>query len=147
MPVTPSIPFDDASRIVAAGIRLARARQHAPLTLVVLDRGGYLVCAEREDDSGILRFEIAFGRAWSCLALGHSARFVEETPAKNAPLGLEALAAAAGGRFVPGPGGMLIRDEAGRLRGALGVTGDSGENDERVGVQAIAACGFKADLT
>jgi uncharacterized protein GlcG (DUF336 family) len=140
------IDLDSANRIIETGIRLAREHNHLPLTLCILDRGGHLVSFQREDNSSILRFEIAFGKAWGSLGLAHSTRFMEKVMANNRPHFLDSLAAASGGRFVPALGGILIRDAEGRIQGALGLTGDTGENDEMVGVEAINACGFRADL-
>jgi uncharacterized protein GlcG (DUF336 family) len=142
-----NIDLDTANRIIEAAIGLARKHNHLPLTCCVVDRGGYMVSAQREDDSSTFRFEIAFGKAWTCVALGHSTRFVEDKMSKNRPHFVDALAAASGGKFIPALGGVLIRDrDSGKIIGALGVTGDTGENDEIVAVQAIEQCGFKADL-
>ena len=143
-----TIDLDSANRIIATGIQLRREHGHQPLTFCVLDRGGHLVSAQRENDSSIMRFEIAFGKAWGSLALGHSTRFQEVTMSKNRPHFLDSLAVVANGRFVPALGGVLIRETgSGTLLGALGVTGDSGENDEQIAVAAIEKCGFKADLS
>lgn len=141
------IDLETANKIIAAGIRLRREHKHLPLTFCVLDRGGHLVSAQREDESSIMRFEIAFGKAWASLGLGHSTRFMETVMAKNRPFFLASLTGAADGKFVPALGGILIRTQAGELVGALGVTGDSGENDEIIGCKAIEECGFKADLS
>lgn len=142
-----TIDLETANRLIATAIRLARKHGHLPLTYCVVDRSGHLVSAQREDNSSTFRFEIAFGKAWTCMALGHSTRFVEDRMTKNRPHFVDSLAAASQGRFIPALGGVLIRDRGdGELVGALGVTGDSGENDEAVAVEAIEACGFKADL-
>lgn len=141
------ISLASANQIIEVCIRLSRERQYLPMTFCILDRGGHLVTAQREDNSSIMRFEIAFGKAWSCLAIGHSTRFMEETMVKNRPHFLDSLAATSGGRFVPCMGGVLVRDAAGTLLGALGVTGDSGANDELVAVDALTFCGFKPDLS
>jgi uncharacterized protein GlcG (DUF336 family) len=106
-----------------------------------------VVSAQREDNSSTFRFEIAYGKAWTCVALGHSTRFVEVTMTKNRPHFVDSLAAASHGRFIPALGGVIIRaHEGGELIGALGITGDSGENDEAVAVEAIKECGFTPDL-
>jgi uncharacterized protein GlcG (DUF336 family) len=140
------ISLAQANRIVETGLRLSRERGFKPMTFCVLDRGGHLVAAQREDDSSILRFEIAFGKAWSCLALGHSTRFMEEKMAANRPHFLDSLSATAGGKFVPCIGGVLVRGAEGRIVGAVGVTGDSADNDEAVAMEAIRACGLQPDL-
>jgi uncharacterized protein GlcG (DUF336 family) len=141
------IDLDSANRIIETGIRLAREHKHLPLTLCVLDAGGHLVSFQREDHSSIMRFEIAFGKAWACLGLAHSTQFMEKVMARNRPHFLDSLPAASGGKFVPALGGLLIRNAEGSIVGALGLTGDTGENDEMVGVEAIRACGFIPDLS
>jgi len=142
-----NIDLVSANRIIKTGMAIARRHKHLPLTFCVVDKGGYVVSAQREDDSSTFRFEIAFGKAWTCTALGHSTNFVEKKMTKNRPHFVDSLAAASGGKFIPALGGVLIRDRAsGKIIGALGATGDSGENDEAVAVEAIEQCGFKADL-
>jgi uncharacterized protein GlcG (DUF336 family) len=141
------IDLASANKIIETGIRLGREHKHNPLTFCVLDRGGHVVSVQREDNSSIMRFEVAFGKAWGSLALGHSTRFLEDQLAKNRPFFLQSLTAASGGKVVPALGGILIRTQEGELIGALGITGDTGENDEMVGCMAIEACGFKADLS
>jgi uncharacterized protein GlcG (DUF336 family) len=137
-----------ANRIIETAIRVARRAGHMPLTFCVVDRGGHMVAAQREDDSSTFRFEIAFGKAWTCIALGHSTHFVEKTMTKNRPHFVDSLAAASGGKFIPALGGVLIRDrETDKIVGALGITGDTGENDEKVAVEAVEHCGFRADLS
>jgi len=142
-----TIDLQAANKLIATAIGIARKHGHLPLTYCVVDRSGHLVSAQREDHSSTFRFEIAFGKAWTCMALGHSTRFVEDKMTKNRPHFVDSLAAASQGRFIPALGGVLIRErEGGELIGALGITGDSGENDEAVAIAAIEACGFKADL-
>jgi uncharacterized protein GlcG (DUF336 family) len=81
------------------------------------------------------------------MALGHSTRFVEDKMTKNRPHFVDSLAAASQGRFIPALGGVIIKArDSGEILGALGITGDSGENDEKVAIEAIEACGFKAEL-
>ena len=141
------IDLASANKIIETGIRLAREHNHNPLTFVVVDKGGHVVAAQREDNSSIMRFEVAFGKAWGSLALGHSTRYLEDQLAKNRPFFLQSLTAASGGKVVPALGGILIRTKDGDVIGALGITGDTGENDEMVGCQAIEACGFTPDLS
>jgi uncharacterized protein GlcG (DUF336 family) len=143
---TKTIDLATANAILSAAIATARAGHMKPLTLCILDPGGHMVAAQREDHSGILRFEIAFGKAWGALGMGHSTRYLQEFLAKNRPRFVDALAVAADGRFIPVLGGALIRDTDGVLVGALGVTGDTAENDEIVAVAGIEACNLKADL-
>lgn len=140
-----SIDRETANKIIAAGIAFAREKKMKPLTFCVLDPGGHLVSAQREDGSGILRFEIAFGKAWGSLGMGHATRYLQETLAKNRPRFVDALAVASGGRFIPVLGGVLIRDGEGHVIGALGITGDTAENDEIAAIEAVQRTGLTAD--
>lgn len=140
MPLT----LAQASTIVDVALETGRAANFAPLSVAVLDAGGHLVAFKREDKSGILRFDIAFGKAWAALGMGFGGR----TLAGRAPrsqLFFTALAAASGGRFVPVVGGILIRDGAGDLVGAVGISGDTSDNDEACAVAGIQAAGLKAN--
>lgn len=141
------ISLAQANQLIAASLAAAHERGLAPLTVAVVDSGGHLVAAQREDGSSTLRYEIAFGKAWSCMALGHSTRFMEEVMARNRPHFLDALPATAGGKFVPCIGGVLIRSARGELLGAVGVTGDTADNDEAVALHGIAQIGLVADLS
>jgi len=143
-----TIDLKTANRLIEAALRIARRHGHLPITCCVVDRGGHMVSAQREDNSSTFRFEIAYGKAWTCIALGHSTRYVEDTMTKNRPHFVDSLAAASNGRFIPALGGVLIRArDDGDLVGAIGITGDTGENDEAVAIAAVEECGFKADLS
>jgi uncharacterized protein GlcG (DUF336 family) len=145
---TEDIDLLTANRIIAAAIAIARRENHLPLTFCVVDRGGHVISAQREDNSSTFRFEIAYGKAWTCIALGHSTNFVEKSMTKNRPHFVDSLAAASGGKFIPALGGVLVRDrETGKIVGAVGATGDTGENDEKVAIEAVEQCGFRADLS
>src|SRR5690606_39218640 len=124
----------------------ARENNFKPLTFCVLDTGGHLVSAQREDNSGILRFEIAFGKAWGSLGMGHSTRYLQDFLAVNRPRFVEALAVASDGRFIPVLGGLLVRNEAGDVLGALVITGDAAGNDELVAVEAVKRAAPVPDL-
>lgn len=132
-----------ASTIVDAALSKGRALNLEPLTVVVLDAGGHLVAAKREDRSGILRVEIATGKAYGALGFGFGSRELFER-SKTSPVGMTALAAVAGGRFVPWPSGVLIRDAAGDVIGAIGISGDNSDNDEACAIAGIAAAGLVA---
>jgi uncharacterized protein GlcG (DUF336 family) len=142
-----SIDLKSANRVVERALEIARAEGLKPMTICVLDAGGHFVCGQREDKSSLLRFEIAFGKAWGALGMGHSTRFFEDVLVKRRPYFANSLEAASHGRFITVYGGVLIRDKAGDLIGAIGVTGDTGENDERIAVAPLEHCGFVADLS
>jgi uncharacterized protein GlcG (DUF336 family) len=139
-----NVTLAQASTIVDTALKKGRETGCAPLTVAVLDAGGHLVAFKREDKSGILRFDIATGKAWGALGMGFGSRALAERAAKN-PAFITALVAASDGRVVPNPGGVLIRDAAGDVIGAVGISGDTADKDEVCGIAGIEAAGLKAD--
>ncbi len=140
----PGLTLAQASTIVDVALKKSRDANFQPMTVAVLDAGGHLVAFKREDKSGILRFDIAFGKAWGALGMGFGSRTLAERAA-NTPQFFTMLAAASSGRIVTNPGGILIRDAAGDIIGAVGLSGDTGDNDELAGIAGIEAAGLKAD--
>jgi uncharacterized protein GlcG (DUF336 family) len=115
-----------------------------PLAVAVLDGGGNLVAFKREDGCGVLRYDVAVGKAWAALGMGMSTRLIRDRMA-NRPAFQGALAAASGGRFVPVPGGVLILDAEGGAIGAVGISGDASDRDEYCAIQAVKAAGLDPD--
>jgi uncharacterized protein GlcG (DUF336 family) len=140
-----SVTLAQASTIVDQAIAKGRELNLHPLTVVVLDAGGHLVAMKREDKSGILRTEIATGKAWGTLGMGFGGREFARRAAGGGAVFLQALMAASGGRIVPAPGGVLIRDNVGDIIGAVGISGDTSDKDETCAVAGIEAAGLKAD--
>jgi uncharacterized protein GlcG (DUF336 family) len=138
-----TIDLQTARTIVAEALAAARAKGFKPLTVVVLDAGGHLVAAEREDGSSNKRFEIASGKAQGALALGMGSRALMAR-AEQQPYFIAAATAAVGGALIPVPGGVLVRDTAGALLGAVGVSGDTSDNDETAAAAGIEAAGLQA---
>jgi uncharacterized protein GlcG (DUF336 family) len=139
-----SVTLAQASTIVDAALKKGRETNCSPLTVAVLDAGGHLVAFKREDKSGILRFEIAFGKAWGSIGMGFGSReFVERT--QKAPVFTGVLTVLSQGRLVPVPGGVLIRDGGGDVVGAVGISGDTSDRDEACAIAGITAAGLKAD--
>ena len=139
-----SLTLAQASTIVDVALKTGRDAKFQPLSVAVLDAGGHLVALKREDGSGILRADIAYGKAWGALGMGFSSREISERSVKH-PVFYSALFAASQGRVIPSPGGVLIRDAAGDVVGAVGISGDSSDNDEKCAVAGITAAGLKAD--
>jgi uncharacterized protein GlcG (DUF336 family) len=132
----------DAAKIIAeAALAAGREKGFMPLTVAVLDAGGHLVAFLREDGSGILRPEVATGKAWGALGLGTSTRMLRDRLADR-PAFQAALAAASGGKFIPVPGGVLIRDADGDVIGAVGISGDTSDKDEYAAITAVQAAGL-----
>jgi uncharacterized protein GlcG (DUF336 family) len=138
-----SINLNQASTIVDVALTKGRETNCVPLTVAVLDAGGHLVALKREDKSGILRFDIAFGKAWGALGMGFGSRELADRSAKN-PLFFGVLATVSQGRLVPVPGGVLIKDASGSVLGAVGISGDTSDKDEVCAVAGIEAAGLKA---
>ena len=138
------ITLSQASTIVDVALKKARETNLAPLTVAVLDAGGHLVAFKREDKSGILRYDIAVGKAWGALGMGFGSRTLASRAAKT-PQFFTMLAAASGGRMVTNPGGVLIKDASGTIVGACGISGDTSDKDEMCAVAGIEAAGLKAD--
>jgi len=139
-----SLTLAAASSIADTVVRLAREESLQPLVVAVLDAAGSPVVYKREDGAGLLRFDIAMGKAWGALGMGLSSRAIRDR-LKDNPTFQNALAAASGGRFVPVPGGVLILDPAGAAIGAVGISGDTSDRDEYCAITAIQRTGFASD--
>ena len=139
-----ALTLAQASEIVDSALAARRRYGFKPLTVAVLDAGGHLVALKREDSSSLLRPEIAIGKAWGTLGMGFGGRELERR-AKAVPTFFSALAELAAGRMVPVPGGVLIRDAAGGIVGAVGISGDISVNDEMCAVAGIKAAGLVPD--
>jgi uncharacterized protein GlcG (DUF336 family) len=133
-----------ASVIVDQALARGRELQLAPLTVVVLDAGGHLKAAKREDNSSLLRENIATGKAWGVLGMGFGGRELARRAGK-APAFFGALSDMSGGRMVPVPGGVLIRAADGSVVGSVGISGDVSEKDEDCAVHGIKAAGLTPD--
>lgn len=143
-PVHTSLALPAAARIVdeALAIRVKECLQ--PMAVAVIDAGGNLVAFKREDGCGVLRFDVAFGKAWAAVGMGIPTRLIRDRMA-NRPAFQSALAAASDGRFIPVPGGVLIINAEGSTIGAVGISGDASDKDEYCAIQAVKAAGFDAD--
>lgn len=133
-----------ASIIVDKAIELGRSRKLKPLAVAVLDAGGHLLALKREEDASILRPQIAESKAWGCLGMGYGGReFVRRNVIR--PTFYTALAIASEGRIMPVAGGVLVRGADGQIIGAVGVTGDSEDNDDACAIAGIKAAGLLPD--
>jgi len=139
-----AISLDEATKLIAGIFADAAARKLRPLTAVVLDAGGHVKAALKQDGSSMLRFEIAYGKAYAALALGRSSRLVLQK-SREKPIFMENLQQLAQGPMFLEGGGQLVRDREGEVVGAVGVTGDVNEMDDLAAVAGIHAAGFKSD--
>jgi uncharacterized protein GlcG (DUF336 family) len=141
-----ALTLAQASTIVDKALEKGRELKLEPLTVVVLDAGGHMVAMKREDRSGILRAQIATGKAWGPLGMGFGGREFARRAAGGGGLFLTALMAASEGRIVPAPGGVLIRaGKGGEIVGSVGISGDTSDKDEICAVHGIASAGLVAD--
>lgn len=139
------LTLDAARAIVAGALRTARERSIKPLAVIVYDARGALKCVEVEDGTSLRRAEIACGKANGALALGLGSRAIQ-TRAEAQPYFVAAVSHVAGpASLVPVAGGVLIRSKEGRLLGAVGISGDTSDNDEICAVAGIEAAGFVAE--
>ena len=138
------ITLEQASTIARETLSEGKRLGFAPLCCVVLDRGGHMLALLRDENASIYRPEIATGKAAGCLGMGFGGRELAKRAAAQ-PRFMNGLQAAFPKGMLPVPGGVLIRSEEGTLLGAVGVTGDTSDNDEICALAGIAAAGLKAD--
>jgi uncharacterized protein GlcG (DUF336 family) len=141
--VTP-LSLAQATAIVDAALAAGRAAAFEPLTVAVLDPGGHLIAIKREDGSGILRPQIAIGKAWGALGMGVSSRTLSKRLGERTGF-QTALSVASDGRFVAVPGGVLVRNAAGEIIGAVGISGDTSDKDEYAAITGIRAAGLEPE--
>lgn len=139
-----TLTLDQARTIVSTALAKGTEMGLKPLTVAVLDASGALVVLERSDGSSRMRPDIAMGKANGAIALGMGSRAIFKR-AQEQPYFIQSMNALAKGVLVPVPGGVLIRDKAGAIVGAVGITGDTSDNDEACAVAGIKAIGLVAD--
>jgi uncharacterized protein GlcG (DUF336 family) len=135
------MPLASAEKIADQAIAAGREAKLLPLTVAVLDAGGHLVVLKREDGAGILRADIAIGKAWGALGMGMSSRSIRDR-LRERPAFQSALAAASDGRFIPVPGGVLVLNDSREVIGAVGISGDASDKDEYAAIIAVAHAGL-----
>ena len=138
-----SLTLDQARDIIAAARTHGQESGFKPLTVVVLDAGGHVLAAEREDGSSTKRFEVAYGKAHGAISLGLGSRALM-TRAEQQPYFIAAVTNSVGA-LVPVPGGVLVKHADGSLLGAVGISGDTSDNDEAAAVAGIDAAGLTAE--
>ena len=139
----PQLTLAKANRMIREALSKAGELGLKPLAVSVLDAGGHPVAYQRQDGSSMLPFEIASGKAYGALAVGQGSRWLNETAIER-PHFITGLSGVSGGRIVPVPGGVLIRTKKGETLGAVGISGDTSDNDETCAIAAIEAAGYVA---
>lgn len=138
-----SLTLDQAQKIVAGALAASRQAGYLPMGIAVLDASGDLKAFVREDGASMFRFEIAQAKAWGAVGMGVSSRTLGER-AKGNPNFFVSLAATSGGRFLPQPGAVLVKDAHGVVLGAVGASGGSGDEDEAICIAGVQAAGLLA---
>jgi uncharacterized protein GlcG (DUF336 family) len=133
-----------AQKLLADTLAHCRAHNFNPMSVVVLDADSSIRAAASEDGTTFMRWRVAYGKAYGAVAFGMPSRRLN-TMAAERPHFVNALNGLADGNIVPVPGGVMIRDANKKIVGAIGVSGDTSDNDEAAAVAAINLAGFVAD--
>lgn len=139
------ITSNKAKRIINQAFAKGKELGLKPLAVIVLDAGGHCKAFERQDGAAPGRFAIADGKANAAIQLGMPSSKLMERAEQQAYF-VDALNGVFGGRIIPVPGGVLVKDKKGNLIGAVGVTGDTSENDVLAAVSGIEAAGLFAEM-
>jgi uncharacterized protein GlcG (DUF336 family) len=137
------IRLDQANQIIAAAFAKAQELGLKPLSVAVLDPGAHVIAFQRQDGASFARLQIAQGKAAGALALGVSSRKVSDMAIER-PWFVGAFASSAAHPVIPAAGGVIVTGEDGAPIGAVGVTGDTSDNDEICALAGIAAAGLSA---
>ena len=138
------LTLQQANRIIDEVLLVARQRDMPPLAVAVLDSGAHLKALQREDGVSFLRVQIAQAKAWGALAMDCNTdqlaeRYNQDTQQQGF---IDALNAMTGGKIIPLPGGVLVRDKQNRVVAAVGAAGGVSQDDEACVQAAITAAGF-----
>ena len=136
-----SLTLDQANKIIEVAFAKAREMKVKPLAVAVLDEAGNVRSLQRQDDASMLRNDVAIGKAWAAVGMGVASRTLLDR-AKGNPQFFGALSATSQGRFIPQTGAVVIKDKQGKVIGAAGASGGTGEEDEAVCIAGIEAAGL-----
>lgn len=137
-----ALTLAQANTIANAALEASRVAGYKPMAVVVLDASGHLKSAQREDEASMFRVDIATGKAWAAIGMGAASRVLGQR-AKDNPNFFVSLAATAQGRFLPQTGAVLIKDSQGKLLGAVGASGGTGDEDEAICIAGVLAAGLQ----
>lgn len=140
-----SISLNKARTIIRKALAKGRELDLKPLSVVVLDAGGHVQAFEREDGAAPGRFDIARGKAYGAVMLG-MAGTAQMARAEQQHYFMTAVNGLFGGSVVPVPGGVLVRDKRGDVIGAVGVTGDTSDNDAIAAMAGIEAANLAGEI-
>ena len=138
------ITLELARKLIHDSLSHGESLELNPLAVIVLDPGGHTIAFERQDGASNLRYKMAFAKANGALGLGMGSRAIFNR-AQQQPYFVNALSTLSDGGLLPVAGGVLVRNSEGNILGAVGVTGDTSDNDEACAVKAIENAGLIAD--
>src|SRR5215208_5417991 len=138
------LTLEQANRIIAAVLKRGAEVDCRPLSVIVVEPGCKVKAFQKEDGSSMIRFEMAYGKSYSALAMGRSSKLVK-VRAEEKPIFMRYLQSATGDQIFPEGGGLQIRNADGEVIGAIGVTGDTEDRDEELAAYGIRAAGLKTD--
>lgn len=136
--------LDQAQIIIQTALAEGRKNALQPLAIIVVDSGGHPVAFAREDGASLFRYDIARAKAIGAVGMGQDTRALADK-AKGNPAFFQSVSVAVGGNIAFSPGGVLARDAAGAIVGAVGISGDTGDMDELCAFAGLAAAGFRGD--
>ena len=139
-----SITLNKARTIIRKTLEKGTDLALKPLSVIVLDDGGHAIAFERSDGAAPGRFGIAHGKAYGAVMLGMAGQ-AQMARAEQQAYFMAAVNGVFGGAVVPVPGGVLVRDKKGKVIGAVGVTGDTSDNDEISALAGVATAGFEGN--
>jgi uncharacterized protein GlcG (DUF336 family) len=139
-----TITLEQANRLIAAILQRGAEIDCRPLSVIVVEPGCVVKAFQKEDGASMIRFEMAYGKAYAALAMGRSSKLVR-VRAEEKPIFMRYLISASDEKLFPEGGGLQIRDTAGEVIGAVGVTGDTEDRDEELATHGIHAAGLKTD--
>ena len=138
-----TLTLAQANQIITSALAASKQAGYQPMGIAVLDEAGHLKAFAREDGASMFRFEVAQAKAWGAVGMGVSSRTLGER-AKGNPNFFLSLAATSSGRFLPQPGAVLIKDADGRIVGAVGASGGTGDEDEAICIAGVTSAGLVA---
>lgn len=139
-----ALSLAEALKVIEGTFAAAKKHDCYALAAIVLDAGGRVKAFQKQDGASLMRFEIAYGKAFAALALGRTSRMVLQK-AREKPLFVQSMERIADGPLFLEAGGQLIRDDQGEVMGAIGVTGDVNEMDDICAIAGIRSAGLLAD--
>ena len=136
-----ALTLAQANLIIESALKRSQELGYKPMAVVVLDEAGHTKAAQRQDGASMFRIDVATGKAWGAVGMGASSRVLGER-AKDNPNFFLSLAATSGGKFLPQPGAVLIKNRDGAILGAVGASGGTGDEDEAICAHGVEAAGL-----